>query len=47
MICEKCWRDAWDFGYFGGCETQTERYYKLLQELKSNPCDVEKKIKKS
>jgi len=32
MICEKCWREAYDGGYFGGCKSQTERYYQLLSE---------------
>lgn len=38
MICEKCWSDAYDGGYFGGCESQTERYLELLEERKDSPC---------
>jgi len=37
-VCEKCWSDAYDDGYYGGCETQTHRYHKLLEERKDNPC---------
>lgn len=36
--CEKCWSDAYDFGRFYGCESQTERYYELLEERKDRPC---------
>jgi len=42
MICEKCWRDAYGGGYYGGCESQTERYMQLLEERKDNPCPKEK-----
>lgn len=38
MMCEKCWADAYDGGYFGGCESQTERYSELLKEREDSPC---------
>ena len=41
MICEKCWRDAWDFGYLG-LTTQTDRYMQLIEERKDTPCPEDK-----
>lgn len=36
--CDTCWNDAYDGGYHGGCESQTERYHQLLDERASLPC---------
>ena len=41
MICLRCWRDAYDGGHYGGCETQAERYGQLLDERKDSPCTPE------
>lgn len=36
--CDTCWNDAYDGGYHGGCNSQTERYHQLLDERASRPC---------
>ncbi len=36
MVCEKCWRDAWDGGYYGGCETQTTDTWNYLRREKTS-----------
>jgi hypothetical protein len=40
MMCEKCWRDAFNRAY-GGSKSQAECYQEILDERKNKPCTLE------
>lgn len=37
MVCEKCWKDAFNRAYATG-KCQSDCYEELLEERKYNPC---------
>lgn len=39
-VCEKCWADAYRRA-MGSGRSQTDHYYKLLEERKYHPCAEE------